>query len=187
MWTLLASVVLFITPMHGPSRKHRFQQYFYCSMRIRYRGNVFTEPLPTNGMIRHFRATNASTQDIRHRKMLTCQSWLYPTVQLVDASARLVVLPWAQFRLQGCTLSVIALYLHYRACFQSNIAFMLFQRICVSIFISFYLCCCSHTLVLKIGTSSCCYENNRSSWLCMIAPSYWLDVTPHVVDFWYVT
>jgi hypothetical protein len=43
------SSVFLITPLHGPSRKHRFQQYFYCCMRIRCRGNVFTEPLFRNG------------------------------------------------------------------------------------------------------------------------------------------
>jgi hypothetical protein len=37
------------TPLYGPSRKHRFQQYLYCCMRIRCHGNVFTEPLPRNG------------------------------------------------------------------------------------------------------------------------------------------
>jgi hypothetical protein len=33
-------------PTDGPSRKCHFQQYLYCCMRIRYRGNAFTEPLP---------------------------------------------------------------------------------------------------------------------------------------------
>jgi hypothetical protein len=36
-------------PLHGPSRKHRFQHYLYCCIRIRCRGNMFTEPLPRNG------------------------------------------------------------------------------------------------------------------------------------------
>jgi hypothetical protein len=31
-----------------PRRKPRFQ-YFHCCMRIRFRGNVLTEPLPRNG------------------------------------------------------------------------------------------------------------------------------------------
>jgi hypothetical protein len=47
--TVLALVVLLRTPVYGPSRKHRFQQYGYCYMRIRCRGKVFTEPLPRNG------------------------------------------------------------------------------------------------------------------------------------------
>jgi hypothetical protein len=31
----VASVVLLVTPLHGPSRKTRFQKYLYCCMRIR--------------------------------------------------------------------------------------------------------------------------------------------------------
>jgi hypothetical protein len=33
---------------HGPHWKRRFQQFFYCCVCIRYRGNVSTEPLPSN-------------------------------------------------------------------------------------------------------------------------------------------
>jgi hypothetical protein len=33
---------------HGPHRKRRVQQFFYCCVYIRYRGNVSTEPLPSN-------------------------------------------------------------------------------------------------------------------------------------------
>jgi hypothetical protein len=44
---------LLITPLHGPNRKHRFQQYFYCYMCIRCRGDMFTEPLPRNGSTRY--------------------------------------------------------------------------------------------------------------------------------------
>jgi hypothetical protein len=43
---LVAPIVFLTTPLHGPSRKHRFQKYLYCCIRIRCRGNVFTEPLP---------------------------------------------------------------------------------------------------------------------------------------------
>jgi hypothetical protein len=32
----------------GPHRKHCVQQFFYCCVCIRYRGNVFTEPLLRN-------------------------------------------------------------------------------------------------------------------------------------------
>jgi hypothetical protein len=32
---------------HGPHRKRCVQQFFYCCMCIRCRGNVFTEPLPS--------------------------------------------------------------------------------------------------------------------------------------------
>jgi hypothetical protein len=47
--TTTAADVLLIIILHGPSRKHRFQQYLYCCMRVRCSGNVFTEPLPSNG------------------------------------------------------------------------------------------------------------------------------------------
>jgi hypothetical protein len=33
---------------HGPHWKRRAQQFFDCCVCIRYRGNVSTEPLPTN-------------------------------------------------------------------------------------------------------------------------------------------
>jgi hypothetical protein len=33
---------------HGPHWKRLVQQFFYCHVRIRYRGNVSTEPLPSN-------------------------------------------------------------------------------------------------------------------------------------------
>jgi hypothetical protein len=33
---------------HGPHWKRRVQQFFYCCVCIRYRGNVSTEQLPTN-------------------------------------------------------------------------------------------------------------------------------------------
>jgi hypothetical protein len=33
---------------HGPHWKLRVQQFFYCCVCIRYRGNVSTEPLPSN-------------------------------------------------------------------------------------------------------------------------------------------
>jgi hypothetical protein len=33
---------------HGPHVKRRVQQFFYCCVYIRGRGNVFTEPLPSN-------------------------------------------------------------------------------------------------------------------------------------------
>jgi hypothetical protein len=34
--------------IHGPHCKRRLQQFFYCSVCIRYRVNVSTEPLPSN-------------------------------------------------------------------------------------------------------------------------------------------
>jgi hypothetical protein len=33
---------------HGPHRKRRVQHFLYCCVCIRYSGNVFTEPLPSN-------------------------------------------------------------------------------------------------------------------------------------------
>jgi hypothetical protein len=33
---------------HGPHWKRRFQQFFCCCVCIRYRGNVYTRPLPSN-------------------------------------------------------------------------------------------------------------------------------------------
>jgi hypothetical protein len=47
--SILASTVVRITPLHGSSRTHRFQQYLYFCIRIRCRETVFTEPLPRNG------------------------------------------------------------------------------------------------------------------------------------------
>jgi hypothetical protein len=33
---------------HGPHKKRRVQQFFYCCVCICCRGNIFTEPLPSN-------------------------------------------------------------------------------------------------------------------------------------------
>jgi hypothetical protein len=33
---------------HGPHWKRCVQQFFYCCVRVLYRGNIFTEPLPSN-------------------------------------------------------------------------------------------------------------------------------------------
>jgi hypothetical protein len=40
--------LFFITTSHGPNRKYRSQQFLYCCLRIRCRGNFFTEPLPNS-------------------------------------------------------------------------------------------------------------------------------------------
>jgi hypothetical protein len=40
----------------GPYRKRRVQQLFYCLVCIRYRGNVFTKPLPINSREIHIEA-----------------------------------------------------------------------------------------------------------------------------------
>jgi hypothetical protein len=50
---LVAPVVIFITPRHGPKRKHRLQQYLYCCASICCCGNVFTKTLPRNGSTRY--------------------------------------------------------------------------------------------------------------------------------------
>jgi hypothetical protein len=34
--------------LHAPNRKHRFERYLCYCLRIRCRGNVFTEPLPSS-------------------------------------------------------------------------------------------------------------------------------------------
>jgi hypothetical protein len=47
----VAPIVFLITTLRGPSIKHSFQQQLYCCVRIRCRGNVFTDPLPRNGLL----------------------------------------------------------------------------------------------------------------------------------------
>jgi hypothetical protein len=42
----VAPIIFLITSLHGPIRKHRFQQYLHCCIRIRCSVNVFTETLP---------------------------------------------------------------------------------------------------------------------------------------------
>jgi hypothetical protein len=46
----VAPNLFLVTTLHGPSRKHRFQQLLYCCARICCSGNVFTDPLPRNGL-----------------------------------------------------------------------------------------------------------------------------------------
>jgi hypothetical protein len=50
---ILVSIFLLITPLHGPSIKHRFQQYLYCRMHIHCSGNVSTESLSRNSSRRY--------------------------------------------------------------------------------------------------------------------------------------
>jgi hypothetical protein len=47
----LSTEFFFINTLHGPNRKHRSQNFFYCCLRICCRGNMFTEPLPSNGRL----------------------------------------------------------------------------------------------------------------------------------------
>jgi hypothetical protein len=42
-----------ITTLHGPSRKHCFQQYLYCCMSIRFLGNMFTDLLSRSKSARY--------------------------------------------------------------------------------------------------------------------------------------
>jgi hypothetical protein len=49
---IMASVALLLTPLDGPNGKLHFQQYL-CCVRIRCRGNVFTELSPRNGCTRY--------------------------------------------------------------------------------------------------------------------------------------
>jgi hypothetical protein len=46
---------LLITHLHGPSTKHRLQQYLCYYMRIRCLRNVFTEPFANNGCFSGFK------------------------------------------------------------------------------------------------------------------------------------
>jgi hypothetical protein len=49
--TRSATEISLITTLHGPNRKHCLQQFLYCCLRIRCRGNLFTEPLRNNGRL----------------------------------------------------------------------------------------------------------------------------------------
>jgi hypothetical protein len=42
--------LFFTTTLHGPNTQHRSQKSLYCCLRIRCRGNLCTEPLPSNGL-----------------------------------------------------------------------------------------------------------------------------------------
>jgi hypothetical protein len=49
---------------HGQHRKRRVQQFFYCCVCIRCRGNVFTEPLPSNNRRDTHRDTQTDGRDL---------------------------------------------------------------------------------------------------------------------------
>jgi hypothetical protein len=51
----VAPIVFFITSLHEPSRKHRFQLWLHCCMRIRCHGNVCNDPLYRNGCTRYIK------------------------------------------------------------------------------------------------------------------------------------
>jgi hypothetical protein len=50
VWELVAYSPLI---RHGPHRKRRVQQFFYCCVPVRCRGNNFNEPLPSNDIEMH--------------------------------------------------------------------------------------------------------------------------------------
>jgi hypothetical protein len=56
----------FSTTLHGPKREHRSQQFLYCCLRIRCRGNLFTEPLPSSGrlLLLYYYGLRVSCQNI---------------------------------------------------------------------------------------------------------------------------
>jgi hypothetical protein len=57
---------------HGPHWKRRVQQFFYRCLCIRYRGNVSTEPLPSND--RGDTQTHTQTATCSHKPTLLFQS-----------------------------------------------------------------------------------------------------------------
>jgi hypothetical protein len=81
----VAPIVFLITPLHWPSRKHRFQQKLYCCT------GVFNAPLPSNRSIRHNilklefipgLPLMVTTPRFRLRRMYQCSSY---TTRLQDA------------------------------------------------------------------------------------------------------
>jgi hypothetical protein len=56
---------------HGPHKKRRVQQFFYCCVRIRCRGTVSTEPLPSNNR----RDTHTDTQTDERDLWSTSRRW----------------------------------------------------------------------------------------------------------------
>jgi hypothetical protein len=48
-WSVFLSLHSEYLIQHGPHRKHRVQQFFYCCLCIRCSGTLLTEPLSSNG------------------------------------------------------------------------------------------------------------------------------------------
>jgi hypothetical protein len=67
--TIPASIILLITPLHRPSRKHRFQLYLYCCMRIRCRGNVCSTRYNTIVKLTPTEKKQAHTNKLFQRKL----------------------------------------------------------------------------------------------------------------------
>jgi hypothetical protein len=71
--------------LHGPSGKHRFQQYLYF-VRILCRGNVFTEPFSRNGCTRYSIYSAPSSKRKGRNQVLR---WFKPLVlNLCQTAAR---------------------------------------------------------------------------------------------------
>jgi hypothetical protein len=70
---------------HGPHWKQRLLQFFYCCLCIRYRGNVSTEPLPSNdkGILNEPLPSNyrGDTQTQAHTQTATRSHKLTPFFQ----------------------------------------------------------------------------------------------------------
>jgi hypothetical protein len=73
-------ITYFSLTRHGPHLKRRVQQFFYYCVCIRYRGNVCTEPLPSND-----RGNN------RHRQQRDIISLLYFIFQNNKSRLTLVI------------------------------------------------------------------------------------------------
>jgi hypothetical protein len=59
--------------LHGPNRKHS-QRFLNCCLRIRCRGNLFAEPLPTNGSLLwlHYFGLQVSRHSMLRQNLQTC-------------------------------------------------------------------------------------------------------------------
>jgi hypothetical protein len=93
-WT---PIVFFLSTLHGPSRKHCFQQFLYCSYRrlpsdssdivdmfIRFRGKVFTAQLPSSG---YCSQSHRSTTIMCIVMSLKCQVWWHCLIVYTLCSA----------------------------------------------------------------------------------------------------
>jgi hypothetical protein len=76
--TAFSAELFVITTLHGPNRKHRSQNFFYCFSHVRCHGNLFTETLPSNGRLfwLQYSSLMASCQYILHLLQLN-DDWLH--------------------------------------------------------------------------------------------------------------
>jgi hypothetical protein len=68
---------LFSLIRHGPHRKRRVSQFFYCCVYIRCCGNVFTEPLPSNDMGYIYRHTDWWEGLMKHAVKMASGAMIY--------------------------------------------------------------------------------------------------------------